>query len=195
MKYIFNQEFPIQDFEYVYSPACKEYKIFQREPDCFVNERSKTLNDYDYVSLLSKRRYEKGVKAVTHCSFEKMGAPLIVFSDDVSLKNGRKMYGVHFEVVAYEEGCNIWYIYPDETARLGRTSVLIASSKFKIENGSRIEISVEVRNKKIIACVNEMNLEVEHPEIPESCRIGITACEGINRFYDFEVEELKSKSR
>ena len=63
---------------------------------------------------------------------------------------------------------------------------MIASSKFKMEDGSMIEMSVEILHKKVIAFVNDVKLEVEHTEILSDFYIGITACEGSNRFYDFK---------
>ncbi len=189
MKYTFERGWKNRDFDYVYSPACQDYKTFRQENDCIVNGEGKDLMGYEYISFLTKRKYGEGVKLTAHCSFEKFGAPLIVISNDVREKEDKKIYGVHFEVVAYKKGCNIWYIVPDANSPLGRTSTLIGKLEFRIEGGSELVISAEIKDEKIFASVNGNSLVVEHRAIPQSFHVGFTACEGINRFYGFTVEE------
>ena len=58
---------------------------------------------------------------------------------------------------------------------------------FSIEDGSEIEIKVSVEKGKIIAEVNGHVLETLDDSIPENFHIGITACEGENKFYNFAV--------
>ena len=93
-------------------------------------------------------------------------------------------------MVAYEEGMNVWHIdaYPERTERPVKTA-LIASARFKIEEGRKICISLKVCDNALIATVNGVEVKVEHPAVPEEFYAGITACEGINRFYDFSIVE------
>ena len=45
------------------------------------------------------------------CSFEKYGAPLITIANAIGKdENGYPLYGDHFEIVAYESGCNVRFI-------------------------------------------------------------------------------------
>ena len=44
-------------------------------------------------------------------------------------------------------------------------------------------------DKKIAIDVNGNKFEIQDDEIPDTFQVGITACEGINRFYDFEIVE------
>lgn len=179
-----------EDFMYVYSPNCKAYKEFIQDTDSIINDFNKNIDDYDYLSIVTKRKYSEGVKVKTVCSFDSYGAPLIVLSDDIIEKDNRLEYVLHFEAVAYENGCNVWHIVPwSERVERPIKPTKIAFSEFKIEDGSKIELTLEVQHKKFIITVNGQTLEVENDEIPKSFHVGITACEGINRFYNLTIEE------
>ena len=182
-----------RDFMYVSSLTTETHTQFDFEENCIVNRYNPEIIGewkYDYISLVTKDRYGKGVKLSTQCSFEKFGAPLIVLTDDITPKDGRNYYGLHFEVVAYEEGANVWHIIPsDEDPKLPIKATLIGKARFTIEPNSLIDINVEIKEKALAITVNGHNLSVENKDIPEKMHVGITACEGINRFYSFTIEE------
>ena len=178
------------DFMYVYSPACKYYKEFIVEDDCIHNTYNDELQDWDYVSMVSKKRYSVGTKITTKCSFAKFGAPLIVFSDDISKdENGRNIYGHHYEIVAYEDGINIWSIVRcPERKEKPIFPTKVGSLSFHVDENTLIELEVTVEKGKIIAKLCGQVLEVTYSEIPEKFHVGITACEGDNRFTELKIE-------
>lgn len=179
-----------KDFFYAYSPNCKDYVTFTEEKDCVVNTFNEKINDFDYVSMITLDRFAPGTKVTTHCSFEKFGAPLVVFTDDLGPDAfGRPTYGLHFEVVAFEEGCNVWHIVPAAPgAEKPIKPTKIGLTRFPIADNSIIELTVEFLEKKILITINGNPLEVAHEDLPERFHVGFTACEGINRFYDYTVE-------
>ena len=189
--YVFKSDaFSMSDFKYVYSPICKEFAEFKQEKNCIVNGCSEQT-EYKYISIVTNKTYKSGTTITATCDFEKFGAPLIVISGDINKdENGRNRYGTHFEVVAYEEGVNIWHIvpYPERTSRPIKPT-LIASARFKIEDSSKICMSLKVCDNSLIATVNGVEVKVEHSDVPKEFNAGITACEGINRFYDFSIME------
>ena len=181
----------INDFCYAYSPACKAYKEFIQQDECISNSFNKNINDFDYISIITKEKYKKGVHIHTKCSFDSFGAPLIVLSDDISEnKDGKLQYGLHFEVVAYEDGCNVWHIIPyPEREEKPIKPTLIGTLKFKTDDKSLIDIDVTVGEKQLFIEVNDQKFTVINEDIPKTFHIGITACEGINRFYEFSIQE------
>lgn len=186
-----------EDLIYVYSPACKEFKVFTKEEEYIRNKETdvyKAPYNYEYVSAVTAKKYPKGTTVEAVCDFESFGAPLVVLSDDIRREGSRYIYGVHFEVVAYEGGVNVWHITPDPSnvARPIKTSK-IAFRKFKIENRERITISVTVEKGKLIVAVNGVELEVEHPDVPDLFHAGFTACEGLNRFYEFKLKDKEDQ--
>lgn len=181
------------DFMYVYSPLVSSYPVFAEEGDCILNRYDQNLADYEYISIISKQGYSRA-EVTARCDFDKYGAPLVVFGNDINAgigKDGKPhmFYGVHFEVVAWEEGCNIWYLVPDpEDSRCPVKPTLLLGERFKVESGRPIELTVEVEQGRVKATVNgHVCPVVEHTEIPQSFHIGYTACEGINRLYSFKI--------
>lgn len=196
------------DFMYIYSPICKSFGEFRQAEDGLVSYRNDELiqkaaegeevpeffpvnpDEFAYISVLSNKKYSAGTKATLHCSFDRMGAPLIAFTDDITSDGEHNIYGLHFEVVAYDEGCNVWEIKPaeDQTLEWPIDPVLIAEPKFPIADKSPVEIIVEFGKGEIKATVNGNTSTVKLAHMPESYHIGFTTCEGINHFYDFSIE-------
>lgn len=188
-KIIFNKEFDLEDsFIYVSSPASKSKKKFLQKENYIENSYNEEIKDYDYISIITKEKYESGVKVRVKCSFDKFGAPLIVFTDDYKqLEDGSYRYGLHFEVVAYENGCNVWHIVPGKDEKNPIDVTKVNAIEFPIEDKSMIDMEVTIEEKKLYICVNDETFVAEHEDIPKQMHVGITACEGINQFYEFEA--------
>ena len=182
-----------RDFKYVSSLITETHTQFDFEEDCIVNRYNPEIKGdwkYDYISMVTKEKYGDGVKLTTKCRFEHYGAPLIVFTDDIKEENGRNYYGLHFEVVAFDEGFNVWHIIPsDENPDLPIKVTLIATGRFPVADNSLIELEVQIKNKTIYVNMNGHTQSVYNADIPEKMHVGVTACEGINRFYTLEIEE------
>ena len=183
-----------KDFFYVSSLITKSNTVFRTEKNCIANSYNEQLGEWDYISILTKEKYPQGTILSTKCLVESYGAPLIVFSDDITCaEDGRNYYGVHFEIVAYEQGCNVWKITPDEHApndlpiRMDRIGFL----EFPIEGGSIIDLSVWVSGGAIHVRINGNEFSVADPDLPQTFHVGLTACEGVNRFYDFQIIQSK----
>ena len=178
------------DFTYAYSPVCREHARFEFRDGCIANYKEETPEDFSYVSLITKEKCAVGAKVSMKCSFGKFGAPLLVFSNDVSSNDdGSKLYGLHFEVVAYENGCNIWHIVPDpaNTERPIRTKK-IAFAEFEIVPDEIIEVQVEFQQGGIVSTINGHQLCCQNEDFPEEFYVGITGCEGPNCFYELKIE-------
>lgn len=190
-KIIFNKEFNLEDkFIYVSSTASKSKKKFVKKESCIENSYNEEIKDYDYISIITKEKYESGVAVRVKCSFDKFGAPLIVFTDDYKLlEDGTYQYGLHYEVVAYENGCNVWHIVPGKDEKNPIDVTKVNAIEFPIEDKSMIDMEVTIEEKKLYIRVNDETFVAEHEDIPKQMHVGITACEGINQFYEFEVEQ------
>ena len=191
-KYIFNGKDVIEkDFLYVYSPASARTGEFCERENSIANFPEGCEDKFDYVSILTKKKYSGRVKLSATCRFDKFGAPLIVFTNDITTgSDGKYTYGLHFECVAYEGGCNMWRIEPDPK-RVERpiATSKIAFTDFAIPEKSLIEMTLEISGKTMTAFVNGVKLSCTHPDIPDEFHVGITACEGPNLFFDFTVED------
>lgn len=189
-KFIFNNQYNLEEnFIYVSSPASKSKNKFIQKEDFIENSYNEEIKDYDYISIVTKEKYGDGVTIRVKCSFDKFGAPLIVFTDDYKqLEDGGYQYGLHFEVVAYEKGCNVWHIVPGKDKKNLIDVTKVDFREFTIADKSIIDMEVIIKDKKLFIRVNDETFVAEHRDIPKQMHVGITACEGVNQFYEFEVE-------
>ena len=175
------------DFRYIYSPKFAPTPEFTQEETCLVNRGDPAAGRYDYVSMITVRKFRAGTEFSTLCSFEKYGAPLIVITDDVRRGgHGELRYGRHMEIVAYEGGVNVWRLEP-LTNDVKPTNLL--RQKFEVPAGKPLRLTVRPMSGKVeISCFGN-TFSVETDCVPGEFFAGVTACEGINRFYDFTAEE------
>ena len=185
----FKDGLPEDGFFYCYSLQSKSEGVFIREEDCIRNEYKENIRDYEYTTAMLKERITVGDSVTVECSFEKRGAPLLVISDEIFMRGKTPYYGTHFEAVAFEEGLNVWYNRPSPD---GSTKPLITEKlhheSIPTPNHSRVILTIELGESSIKCVMNGVEVIVSHPDIPRTCYLGITGCEGINRFYSLRRE-------
>lgn len=186
----------LENFFYAYGPVAKAHKQFTQLEDCLANfvpgdAGHDDIFAYDYISMVTKEKYGNGVRFSTKCNFVKFGAPLLVFCNDfITDTDSTPIYQEHYEVVAYEDGCNVWRVLPcPERVERPIDATLLGALEFHINPNELIDISFEVQGKQILAEVNGHKITCEHPDVPDEFHVGITACEGHNRFFDFRIED------
>ena len=197
MKYCFNEGVNEQEFFYAWSPQSRVDCKFSNGNGFIVNkampvedESKRTYNDYEHISILTKKKYGVGVTVTLECDFEVFGAPLLLFTNDLMTLNGKQSYDRHVEIVGYEEGFNVWDItyLPNRPDKRFIAPIKIAFKKFKIQNEERIFITAKILEDGLLVTVNGESLKVEIENMPQQAYVGLTACEGINRFYSLEIE-------
>jgi len=173
-------------FDQVTSLRTDGRRPFMQEADAIVNDTpKKELNAHAYCSLLCKEQLNAPAHIECVCAFERFGAPLIVFTDDlIQTDDGFPAYGHHFEVVAFEEGINIWDL--NGTAQ----PILAGKMRFPVKAGQFIELSVRVEPGSLTVSLGGETETFAIPNLPASFRAGFTACEGVNRFYSFACRPL-----
>ena len=188
--YDFGDGMDLGDFFYCYSPQAKCCGVFEREEDCIKNSYNAAVGDYEYTTIMLREKLGVGSRISTECDFEKRGAPLIVISDVLFEKDGHPYYGEHFEAVAFEEGCNVWYNRLPTEPNPPKPLVVekIHFEDIPTENRTRVKLSVKFGDGEMTVTMNGRSFTVKHEAMPKSFWFGITACEGINRFYNLTVE-------
>ena len=143
---------------------------------------------YDNISLLSKETYGAGVKARLRCSFDGLGCPeIILVKKPEKCDDGAIRYGECFEIVLWKNGVNIWRHFMDKDhkctwhKRLGLT--------MPVSEGDIHELYVETKENYITFSVDGAHITTARTEdLFDSFYVGITACEGVVRLYDFSIE-------
>ena len=175
-----------------YAPMCRHYSDIRQEDDCIANGMNAHIGDYDYIGVAMTEPTRGDASITARCSFESYGAPLIVLADDVCTDpDGRRLYGAIYEVVAWEGGCNVWRILPvPDPERPDRAYTVrnITRESFPVAGGTVIDMAVRVRGKRLFVTVNDYAFDVAVPELPDAYFVGVTLCEGVNRFYELCVD-------
>ncbi len=147
-----------------------------------------------YASLLWKPELEGNFTVASRMDFDYRMAPLIVLADEIGAsKTGFPEFRQHWEIVLWDEGINVWHHVFDEEGKQHWT--LVAYAKRPSDNlfkaNTIYDLVVHVRRQAEgaildIQCGDE-HISLNAPQFPQKVRAGITACEGLNRFYDFRV--------
>ena len=188
--YKFTNGIDKSEWFYSYSPNAKAHNEFIVDDGAIRNGYDESVGDYDYTSVLLKDKFSTGVTVVAECDFDNFGAPLIVLTDDITTNADRTIgYGEHIEIVTFEKGCNVWHLVPNPTKTDEPTDyTLLHFENRPIKNKERITLSVSVSSKELLVTVCDKTFSVKCDKIPNEFYIGFTACEGINRFYSFSVQ-------
>lgn len=118
-------------------------------------------------------------------SFDERMAPLVVLAPELGADcNSQPQYREHYEVVLYDEGINVWH----HTMALGRPRwQKLAHQAFAVAPRQRHRLEVETGPAKLLVRAAGQEVQVPCPALPERCFVGLTGCEGVNRFYHFSV--------
>ena len=180
---------PEVEYFYAHAPYSKfPVKYTLTDDGKLRNEYNGELGDHDYISLISREKYTAGTEIRTKFRFEGLGAPCLVFTDDVEEREGFPVYGLHFEVCIWKNGVNVWHIIPDP-ARVERP---IKPTKIYFEEYSipeeEIECVIKFGEKSITVIMRGREFTISHEDFPESFRLGFTACEGFCEFTSYEIK-------
>lgn len=179
-------------FEYAYTYRFHKFNKFTQEVDCIKNLAADNDEDFgcpfENISILSNEKYGAGTSLSTTCSFESYGAPLIVMANELEKgENGVLRYGNYFEVVLYEKGINVWQMKMDEAKKVTWTK--LSASVFEVSHNTPHLLKVKIAENGIWTEALGVKTFVYVPDMPKAMHVGIDACEGINRFYDFAIDE------
>ena len=144
-----------------------------------------------YSSMLLKEKFSGKHRFSATMSFDHLMAPLMVIAPELgrSADGRHPEFRRHHEIVLYNEGINVWrYDWNGKTSNW----VLAAVLRSPFEAKRRYELSVTVeRYKETRRMTVECNGRVfgfSDDALELDNYVGITGCEGRNRFYGFTIE-------
>ncbi|HEY3297664.1 MAG TPA: hypothetical protein VGK34_03325 [Armatimonadota bacterium] len=154
-----------------------------------VDEAVKTRIEDLYVSMVLKNKIEGPATISTTTSFTPQYAPLIILANDLEeAKPGEFYPRKYLEIVIYDEGINFWqHWYEGGKERHFKA----AWSNFKLKPNKKYKLTVKVNGNMIEANVDGHTLGWRSPDMPNSFYAGIVACEGLNKFYDFNIKPYR----
>ena len=161
---------------------------FVQHDDCIENPENPAMPDgYDYLSLMTKARYPLGTTVTTRCSFSGAAAPLLIFSEDLTLcEDGCYRYGNYFEVVLYKNGINVWRLWRLEDGTVTWHKRL--GLEFPVSEGEVHTLSVQLKEDYAEIHLDGVSCSLRVEDLFPAFYVGITGCEGPCRFYDLCID-------
>jgi hypothetical protein len=135
--------------------------------------------------MVYKNRITGDVTITSTMAFAYKMAPLILLTPTLSENaKGQKQCSERFEIVIFDEGVNIWRHFVKDGKLTYRKA---AFANFRLEKDTKYRLKVTKTGKTLTVSVAGHTFGYIDDALPESFFVGITGCEGLNRFYDFTV--------
>ncbi|MFA7172969.1 MAG: hypothetical protein WC340_06065 [Kiritimatiellia bacterium] len=144
-----------------------------------------------YTSMLLKKEFRGSLIITSTMSFDHRMAPLLVITPkyDKDAK-GNPEHRDHFEIVLYDKGLNVWHHhYTEGKPHWEKTAFMLADFEPQKKHTVTVEIKPAKTGPMMIVSCNGKKFGYVDATIPEAFYVGITGCEGVNRFYDFQVSK------
>ena len=161
----------------------------QMEGHITTSVNSEHREGFDNISLLVPEPCSAGIRVSLKCSFDGVGCPeIILVKKPERCEDGALRYGECFEVVLWKNGVNVWrhFMYGEYKCSWHKRLGLNMS----VSEGDIHELNVEVARDYITFDVDGVRASLRTEDLFDSFYVGLTACEGVVRLYDFKVETL-----
>ena len=141
---------------------------------------------FDNISLLTADTYSAGATATLRCGFEGLGCPeILLVMDPETDGNGRLRYGACFEIALYENGVNVWRHYRENGECFWHQRLGV---EHPVAEDTVHTLTVRVLEDMLEITLNGQRTILRTEDLPDTFHFGLTACEGIVRIYDWQVE-------
>ena len=150
-----------------------------------------------FATMILRRKFTGPIRISSTMGFDDQMAPLILITPEYAMDaRGRPEYRNQLEIVLYNQGLNVW----QNTWRAGDcTWRLAAHCKASFQPLTRYRLTVELglypAGKELKVTCAGVEFSFFADALPDAFFVGLTACEGVNRFYDFQVESSPDGSR
>ena len=142
-----------------------------------------------YASMILRRKINGSSVISSTMAFDQLMAPLILITPEYAADaGGRPEYRNHWEIVLYNDGINVWqHTWNAENSTLR----LAAYCKGTFQPCTRYRLQVELgfhpAGKELKITCDDTVFSFFADALPDAYYVGLTACEGVNRFYDFQL--------
>jgi hypothetical protein len=136
-------------------------------------------------SMVYKEKVQGNVTIASTMAFAHRMAPLILLTPALAENaKGQQECSERFEIVIFDEGVNVWRHFLKEGKLTYRKA---ASGSFRLEKDTPYRLEVKKTGKTLTVSVAGHTLGYTDDALPDACYVGVTGCEGLNRFYDFSI--------
>ncbi len=148
-------------------------------------------NPVSFTSMVLKNMFTVGISVKVKMEFADRMAPLIVIAPELGKdKDGTPEYREHFEIVLWDNGINIWHHYFEDNKPSWK---LVAYNRFPLKPNTQYVLEVKYLRRKtdkiLVVIVDGHEFGYLDNSLPNEFYVGITGCEGTNRFYNIEIKK------
>ncbi|MBN1675905.1 MAG: hypothetical protein JXR37_32980 [Kiritimatiellae bacterium] len=189
------------DWLLVKSPRWDHFGGWVQREDCIENETPAGATPKEllgkrapetYTSMVLKQKVKgKRVDVYATMAFADRMAPLIVIAPALGADaEGRPEYREHWEIVLYDEGLNVWrHVLKDGKPWWRKAAFVQCAFKPNVRYKLGVRVEKTPKGRMLSVCVDDaVKMGYMDDSLPDEFHVGITGCEGVNRFYDFSVE-------
>lgn len=187
-------------FQFVKSPRFEMNGAIIQNDDHIVNKVPAGLSENallgspdTYCALLTKNKFKGSITISSKMSFDHLMAPLIVIAPELGTSADGKYPELrdHYEIVLFYQGINVWHHrYKDGKPSWYKLAYM--NSEFKKKTVYDLQVTLHYTRKgpqMIIKCNGkEFGCAMPQEFTATQYHVGLIACEGVNRFYDFRVK-------
>ena len=194
----------MQDWMIVRYPGIENDGCWIQKDDCIINATPAGVAPQDmceggkyakdtFVGMILRNGFDSPQRVTSTMSFDYKMAPLIHIAGKVDNNGKAPVLGQRYEVVLYDKGINIWEHFLENgqiryNRKLFYEVPLLAGKKYNLE------LEVDSVKKFLTVILEGVRFSVHAPLLPDNFYAGIMGCEGVNRFYDFEVTHYEQKN-
>lgn len=186
-------------FQFVKSPRFKMNGAIIQNDDHIVNKVPDGLSEKAllgspdaYCALLTKNKFKGSITISSKMSFDHLMAPLIVIAPELGISADGKYPELrdHYEIVLFFQGINIWH-HRYENGKPSWYKLAYIQTEFKKKTVYDLQVILYHSRKgpqMTVKCNgNEFGCAMPKEFTATQYYVGLIACEGVNRFYDFRV--------
>lgn len=150
-----------------------------------------------YAALVLNRKFTGNAVISSRMSFDHRMAPLIVIAPDLGKSaEGHPEFRDHFEIVLFDDGINVWrHQYADGKPSYYKAAYLKTAYLPKTVYNLQVELRFVKQGCQMVLKCDGKEFGYLEMNLTESYYVGLIACEGRNRFYDFKVIQPKPQPK
>ncbi len=159
--------------------------------DVTTKELLGTRKHETYTSMVLQKKHKGDITISSTMEFTDQMAPLIVIAPEIGKsKSGFPEYREHYEVVVFDKGINVWHHYFKNRKPYWKKATyslfkLLPNTKYKL----KVKISHTSKGKMLAVIIEDHEMGYLDDSLPDDFYVGITGCEGVNRFYNFSLDK------
>lgn len=190
----------MQDWMIVQYPGLNYEGSWIQKEDCIINTTPTDARPEDmceggkystntFVGMMLRTSFNSLKRITSTMSFDYKMAPLIFIANEIDTVAKIPVLQERYEVVLYYKGINVWEHFQHD-GKIKYNRKLFCSKNLSAKQKHWLEVAVNPNEKSMTVTLGDICFTAHTPLLGDSYYIGIIGCEGVNRFYDFEVTDL-----